>query len=244
MKIKSKQDYVESLRQQPLNIYFMGEKVPDRSTFPAFLPHINCAAKTYEMALAPEYEELLTAKSHLTGNKINRFTHIHQSVDDLIKKVQMLRALAHETASCFQRCVGFDALNALYMTTYEIDEKYGTEYFKRLEKYLAKIQEENFEAGAGHWRRHPGNASGGQGSAQPGDRQVRREVPEGHRRCLHRDPHESLATAGEHDRRHRVDREHARRGLSTEPKDHVSKARQIRRKDEDGQEDCQNHRVA
>ena len=39
---------------------------------------------------------------------------------------------------------GFDALNALYMTTYEIDEKHGTSYFKRLEEYLKKIQEENF----------------------------------------------------------------------------------------------------
>jgi 4-hydroxybutyryl-CoA dehydratase/vinylacetyl-CoA-Delta-isomerase len=144
MKIRTKEDYVESLRKQPLNIYFMGEKVEDRSTFPAFIPHINCAAKTYEMALLPEYEDLLTATSHLTGKKISRFTHIHQSVDDLIKKVQMLRVVAHETASCFQRCVGFDALNALYMTTYEIDEKHGTDYFKRLKKYIEKIQEENF----------------------------------------------------------------------------------------------------
>ena len=35
-------------------------------------------------------------------------------------------------------------MNALYMTTYEIDEKCGTDYFKRLEKYLAKLQDENF----------------------------------------------------------------------------------------------------
>jgi len=144
MKIKTKQDYVESLRKQPINVYFMGEKVADRSIFPAFLPHINSAAKTYEMALAPEYEDLLTAKSHLTGNRISRFTHIHQSPDDLIKKVQMLRAIAHETASCFQRCVGFDAMNSLYITTYEIDEKCGTDYSKRLEKYLVRLQDENF----------------------------------------------------------------------------------------------------
>ena len=56
----------------------------------------------------------------------------------------MLRLIAHETASCFQRCVGFDALNALYMTTYEIDEKYGTKYFSRFSEYLKKIQDENF----------------------------------------------------------------------------------------------------
>lgn len=144
MRIRTKEDYVESLRKQPLNVYFMGDKVQDRSTHPAFVPHVNSAAKTYEMALLPEYEYLLTATSSITGKKINRFTHIHHSVDDLIKKVQMLRLLAHETASCFQRCVGFDALNSLYITTYEIDEKYGTQYFPRLLKYIEKIQDENF----------------------------------------------------------------------------------------------------
>jgi len=92
----------------------------------------------------PEHEDLMTAKSHLTGKKISRFTHIHQSVDDLIRKVQMLRLVAHKTASCFQRCVGFDALNALYMTTYEVDEKHGTKYFSRFIEYLKKIQDENF----------------------------------------------------------------------------------------------------
>lgn len=149
MKIRTKQDYIESLQKQPVNVYCMGERVKDRSTFGPFAPHVNSAAKTYEMALMPEFEDLLTAKSHLTGKKINRFTHIHQSVDDLIKKVQMLRAVAHETASCFQRCVGFDALNALYITTFEIDEKCGTDYFQRLTRYIEKIQEENFMLAGG-----------------------------------------------------------------------------------------------
>jgi 4-hydroxybutyryl-CoA dehydratase/vinylacetyl-CoA-Delta-isomerase len=144
MKIKTKEDYIESLKKQHVVIYYNGEEVKDRTTFPAFVPHINSAAKTYELALMPEHEDLLTATSNITGKKISRFTHIHQSVDDLIKKVQMLRLIAHETASCFQRCVGFDALNALYMTTYEIDEKYGTKYFSRFSEYLKKIQDENF----------------------------------------------------------------------------------------------------
>lgn len=144
MKIKTKQDYIQSLKEQKPVIYYNGQKVEDRTSHPAFIPHINSAAKTYELALLPEHEDLLTATSSITGEKINRFTHIHQSVDDLIKKVQMLRVIAHETASCFQRCVGFDALNALYMTTFEIDEKYGTAYFGRFMKYLERIQKENF----------------------------------------------------------------------------------------------------
>ncbi|MGO9139043.1 MAG: 4-hydroxyphenylacetate 3-hydroxylase family protein [Syntrophales bacterium] len=144
MKIRTKEDYIKSLKEQKVVIYYNGALVEDRTTFPAFVPHINSAAKTYELALLPENEDLLTATSNITGKKINRFTHIHQSVDDLIKKVQMLRLIAHETASCFQRCVGFDAMNSLYMTTYEIDEKHKTKYFERFLEYLKKIQEENF----------------------------------------------------------------------------------------------------
>jgi 4-hydroxybutyryl-CoA dehydratase/vinylacetyl-CoA-Delta-isomerase len=144
MKIRTKADYIQSLKEQKVVIYYNGQKVEDRTAHPGFIPHINSAAKTYELALQPEHEDLLTATSNITGKKINRFTHIHQSVDDLIKKVQMLRVVAHETASCFQRCVGFDALNALYVTTFETDEKHGTKYFSRFLKYLQKIQEENF----------------------------------------------------------------------------------------------------
>lgn len=75
----------------------------------------------------------MTVKSHITGKKINRFTHIHQSVDDLVKKEQDgRRLLGSLTACCFWRCVGMDALNALSITTHAIDAKCGTEYNKRL----------------------------------------------------------------------------------------------------------------
>lgn len=143
MQIRTKEDYVRSLKEQGHAVYYNGEKIADITTHPAFIPHINAAGKTYEMALLPEFEELATATSHLTGEKINRFTHIHQSVDDLIKKVQLLRAIAHETGSCFQRCVGWDALNATYMTTFDVDSKHGTDYHARFVEYLKMIQHTN-----------------------------------------------------------------------------------------------------
>lgn len=143
MEIKTAEDYIQSLKDQKRVVYYDGERVDDITTHPAFIPHINSAAKTYEMACRPEFEDLATATSHLTGEKIGRFTHIHQSVEDLIKKVQLLRAVAHETGSCFQRCVGWDALNATYMTTYEIDEKHGTNYHQRFLEYLKGIQRSN-----------------------------------------------------------------------------------------------------
>lgn len=143
MRIKTKDDYIASLSEQGHVLYYNGERVADPTVHAAFLPHINAAAKTYEMALMPEYEDLATATSHLTGEKISRFTHIHQTVEDLINKVQLLRAIAHETGSCFQRCVGWDALNATYMTTYDIDEKCGTNYHSRFIEYLKMIQSTN-----------------------------------------------------------------------------------------------------
>jgi 4-hydroxybutyryl-CoA dehydratase/vinylacetyl-CoA-Delta-isomerase len=39
--------------------------------------------------------------------------------------------------------VGLDALNATYSVTYEIDQKHGTDYFKRFKAYLQTVQEEN-----------------------------------------------------------------------------------------------------
>jgi 4-hydroxybutyryl-CoA dehydratase/vinylacetyl-CoA-Delta-isomerase len=83
----------------------------------------------------------MTATSHLTGRKINRFTHIHQSVEDLVRKSKMGRLMGSRTGCCFQRCVGMDALNALSMTTYDIDQRHGTEYNRRFLRYLEYVQE-------------------------------------------------------------------------------------------------------
>jgi 4-hydroxybutyryl-CoA dehydratase/vinylacetyl-CoA-Delta-isomerase len=132
--------YRESLRRLKPEIYYLGEKIDSVADHPAFLPHVNAAALTYDMALAPEFEELLSATSHLTGEKINRYTHIHHSHDDLVKKVKMLRALGQQTGSCFQRCVGHDGLNSVYSITYDIDQKMETDYHKRLVNLLKEVQ--------------------------------------------------------------------------------------------------------
>jgi 4-hydroxybutyryl-CoA dehydratase/vinylacetyl-CoA-Delta-isomerase len=77
------------------------------------------------------------------GRKINRFANIHRSTDDLIKKVKMQRLCGQKTAACFQRCVGMDAFNAEWSTTYEIDEKYGTSYHENFKKYLRMVQDKD-----------------------------------------------------------------------------------------------------
>ena len=139
--MKTSQEYIESLRKLNLVVYMFGKRVKNVVDDPIIRPSLNAVAMTYALAANPEYEDIMTATSHITGKKINRFTHIHRSVDDLVKKSKMGRLMGAFTGCCFQRCVGMDALNALSMTTYDIDAKHGTEYNKRFLKYLEYVQE-------------------------------------------------------------------------------------------------------
>ena len=103
MTMMTGRDYIESLRELRPEVYFMAERITNVVDEPMFAPHINTAAMTYELAHDPQHVEIMTATSHLTGNKINRFTHIHHSIDDLVKKVRMMRLLGQKTGTCFQR---------------------------------------------------------------------------------------------------------------------------------------------
>ncbi len=133
--------YEESLRKLNLVVYQFGRRVENVVDDPIIRPSMSSVAKTYELAHLPEHEDIMTARSHISGKKINRFTHIHQSIDDLVKKSKMGRLLGRETGCCFQRCVGMDALNALSIVTYAMDGKHGTSYNERFLKYLEYVQE-------------------------------------------------------------------------------------------------------
>ncbi|MCT4619611.1 MAG: 4-hydroxyphenylacetate 3-hydroxylase family protein [Marinisporobacter sp.] len=141
MALMTKEQYLESLRKLDIKVYMFGELVENIVDHPVIRPSINSVAMTYELAQDPQYEDLMTATSNLTGKKVNRFTHLHQSTDDLRKKVKMLRLLGQHTGSCFQRCVGMDAFNAVYSTTFETDKAHGTNYHENFKKYMEFVQE-------------------------------------------------------------------------------------------------------
>jgi 4-hydroxybutyryl-CoA dehydratase/vinylacetyl-CoA-Delta-isomerase len=142
--MKTAEQYEESLRQLHFKVYVQGELVENPVDHPIIRPSMNSVKATYELAELPEYEDLMTATSHLTGKKINRFCHLHQSTEDLIKKVKMQRLLGQKTAACFQRCVGMDAINAVDSVTYEMDQKLGTHYHERFVQFLLNMQEQDW----------------------------------------------------------------------------------------------------
>lgn len=142
MALMTGEEYVESIRNLKLNVYMFGEKVENPVDDPILRPSLNSVKITYDLAQLPEYEDLMTVTLE-DGRKINRFANIHRSTDDLIKKVKMQRLCGQKTASCFQRCVGMDAFNAEWSTTYEIDKKYGTKYHENFKKYLNMVQDKD-----------------------------------------------------------------------------------------------------
>ena len=141
MTLKTKEAYVESLRSVKKRVFLFGEEIANYVDHPLIRPSINACAMTYELSHRPEHEELMTAVSSLTGRKINRFTHLHQSTEDLVKKVKMQRLLGQKTGCCFQRCVGFDGFNAVDSITCEMDQALGTDYHERFRDYLKYVQE-------------------------------------------------------------------------------------------------------
>lgn len=135
--------YRDSIRRLNRPVYFQGKMIENVVDHPLTKPHVDAAAVTYDLAHDPESADLLTTTSHLTGERINRFTHIHQSAEDLVRKVKMLRHIAWHTGTCFQRCVGFDAMNALYSVTSEMDAKLGTDYHRRFRAFLTRVQKQD-----------------------------------------------------------------------------------------------------
>ena len=134
-------DYIESLRGRGLEVYFLGERVSEPVDHPVIRPSIHAVARTYDLAV--EHPELATAWSSLSQRRVNRFLHVTESVDDVVGQNRMQRRLGQLTGTCFQRCVGMDAINSLYSTTYEI----GGPYHERFKNFLVKMQEANYVIG-------------------------------------------------------------------------------------------------
>ncbi len=143
MTLMTGEQYVESMRKKNLQVYMFGKKIEAPVDDPILRPSLNSVKMTYDLAQQPEYEDLMTAVSPYTGKRVNRFTHIHQSTEDLMNKVKMQRLCGQKTASCFQRCVGMDAFNAVFSTTYDIDKKYGTKYHENFMNFLKYVQDED-----------------------------------------------------------------------------------------------------
>ncbi|MCX5907043.1 MAG: 4-hydroxybutyryl-CoA dehydratase [Deltaproteobacteria bacterium] len=143
MGIRTEQQYWDSIRKQKPKVYIMGEKVTDIIDHPLIKGSANGAALTFRYANDPEYKDLFTVHSPLVNERVNRYVSVHNTIEDLMDKVKLIRFVGQKTGECAQRCMGWDALNALYSVTFETDQKYGTPYHERFKKFLSRVQKED-----------------------------------------------------------------------------------------------------
>ena len=139
--MRTEEEYRRDVAKLKPKVYLGGRRIEDINDNPVTRTVIEATAKVFQLTEDPQYEEILTATSHLTGKKINRHVHIHQNVTDLERRAEMALLMAQKLGTCDYRCPGCDALNGLASTTWEIDHEKGTEYHKRLMNYLKYVQE-------------------------------------------------------------------------------------------------------
>jgi 4-hydroxybutyryl-CoA dehydratase / vinylacetyl-CoA-Delta-isomerase len=136
-------EYRDSLRRLRPTVFVDGRRVDSVADEPSLAPGVNAIALTYDWALKPEYEPLMTAVQHTSGKRVNRLSHIDTSPADLLNKLEAVRMLCQQTG-CAQRYLTHDALNALGQVSARIDDARGTrENTARFQEYLHRIQDQD-----------------------------------------------------------------------------------------------------
>ena len=99
MALMTGEQYIESIRSMNMEIYMFGEKVKSAVDNPILRPSLNSVRMTYDLAQDPRYQDLMTAISPETGERINRFTHIHRSTAGSEKQSKNAETLRTEDRS-------------------------------------------------------------------------------------------------------------------------------------------------
>jgi aromatic ring hydroxylase len=144
--MRTKEQFIKGLSKMKRNLYYDGQLIDRTDEMQADC--LNTIGTTYDEAAKPENQDLMTAISHLSGERINRFTHIHQNKEDLHRKQDMTRMLCQKVGGCIQRCMGIDGTNAIYNVSFEADKvnKGKTQYHENFKKWLGRFQKEDLIA--------------------------------------------------------------------------------------------------
>jgi 4-hydroxybutyryl-CoA dehydratase/vinylacetyl-CoA-Delta-isomerase len=148
MGLKTREEYLESLRQMKPTAYMFGEQITSIMDNPRLRAGIEATAATYELASTPEHRDLLVTQSPLINEPVNRFTLPPSSVEDLVARVKVNRTLGNWVGTCHQRCTGLDCLSTLSIVTYDIDRKHGTSYHARFTEFLKHVQKNDLTGNA------------------------------------------------------------------------------------------------
>ncbi len=145
MGLRTGKEYREDLKKGERTIYAFGERIKgDWTSHPLIKPVIDSMCLSFDMANDPNYQDMMTKISPLIGERISRYTQIHETPEDYRGRLLTNRELMFRHGACVaSRCAGSHALNAVYSITYEMDEKLGTNYHKRFVDFLKEVQKKD-----------------------------------------------------------------------------------------------------
>lgn len=150
MPLMTPEQYIASLRALKPEIYKFGRRIEDVTTAPDTKYTVRGVAELYRLAQDEQYKDTMTTYSDLVDGPINRYLSIMKTADDARVNTDVKRLAFQQTGTCTgSRCAGWSASNALWATTWEMDQQLGTDYHQRLRAWLKSAQERDISiAGA------------------------------------------------------------------------------------------------
>ena len=112
MPIRTGQEYIDGLKEHPREVWICGERVKDVTTHPALKNGVKSVAALYDMQNDPALRDEMTYTSPTTGDPVGLSFLIPKSVDDLVRRRNMMENWAW--ASCGMMGRSPDFLNAIF----------------------------------------------------------------------------------------------------------------------------------
>lgn len=141
--MRTPEEYKESLRKMRPNVYKFGDLIEDVTTHPATRRTIAGHTQIFTAVSDEKYHDAVTTKSSLITpeTEISRYLSIIRSETDMIANIKMKRLMFNLTGTCTGgRCVGWNAINAMWAATYDMDNELGTDYHERIKNWLMNSQ--------------------------------------------------------------------------------------------------------
>ncbi len=137
--MRTKVEFIESLRKQKPRVYIHGERVENMVDHPLFQIPIQSTGIECNLINSPKYQELTTKISPLINARVSRWYTLWESAEDMIAFQHMLRELV-PIFVCVSGCEVTGIINAMWIATYNVDKKYNTHYHDRLVDYVKYVQ--------------------------------------------------------------------------------------------------------
>ncbi|MBW2142170.1 MAG: 4-hydroxyphenylacetate 3-hydroxylase [Deltaproteobacteria bacterium] len=141
MALRTREQYLNSLRSMRPNVYKFGELIEDVTTNPATRRVVESHARGIEAAHDLDLADIFTTTSGLTGEAIHRHTSLMTTPEEMIYNSKLKREMYHLTGSCTGAlCVGWNGFNVMWSVTHDMDEALGTDYHQRLKEWGLEFQ--------------------------------------------------------------------------------------------------------